>query len=287
MEPHQVGAHSWYVQGMTALGSPENQNFISNAGFVVTDDSVVVIDTLGAPVLAERLVGVIKGITPKPIKTVILTHYHADHVYGLQVFKDLGAHIIAQQLGREYLYSHTAAGRLEASRADLAPWINADTRLVPADEWIDGHEKRTIGGMEFDLEPSGPAHTPEDLAIYVPADKVLYSGDVVFANRVPYVGEADSRSWLEALQRLKKFDAKVIVPGHGDASHDPQKDIETTSRYLTYLRDSMRKAAEDLTPFEDAYKATDWSEFENLPLFKEANHMNAYNTYLLMEDQVK
>ena len=282
----QVGTHTWYVQGLSALGSPQNQNFISNAGFVVTDDSVVVIDALGAPALAERLLALIRGVTDKPVKTLILTHYHADHIYGAQVFHDAGARIYAQKLGREYLFSHTAQGRLEVSREDLAPWINADTRLVEADDWFDGTQTLALGGTEFVLQPAGPAHTVEDVVVWVPSERVLFSGDVVFANRVPYVGEADSRSWLQALERLKAFDAKVIVPGHGDASYDPQKDIEITSKYLQYLRDSMREAAENLTPFDEAYASTDWSAFEQLPLFKEANSMNAYNTYLLMEDQV-
>lgn len=281
----QVGEHTWYVQGQSALGSPQNQNFISNAGFVVTNDSVVVVDALGAPALAERLLELIRGVTDKPVKTLILTHYHADHIYGAQVFRDAGARIVAQKLGREYLFSHTAQGRLEVSREDLAPWINADTRLVEADDWFDGPQTLSIGGMEFVLQPTGPAHTVEDVVVWVPAEQVLFSGDVVFANRVPYVGEADSRSWLQALDRLRAFDARVIVPGHGGVSHDPQKDIEVTSRYLQYLRDSMREAAANLTPFDEAYADTDWSQFENLPLFHEANRMNAYNTYLLMEDQ--
>ncbi|MFA7527814.1 MAG: MBL fold metallo-hydrolase [Ottowia sp.] len=286
MKPIQVAAHTWYVQGQSALGSSRNQNFISNAGFVVTDDSVVVVDALGAPVLAQRLLELIAEITDKPVKTVILTHYHADHIYGAQVFQDAGARIIANELGREYLYSHTAQGRLEASREEMAPWINADTRLVEADEWMNGTRALSLGGMDFVVQSVGPAHTVEDVVVWVPAEKVLFSGDLVFANRVPYVGEADSRSWLQALDGIKTFDAKVIVPGHGDASYEPQKDIEITSRYLQYLRDSMAEAARELIPFDEAYAATDWSEFEGLPLFHEANRMNAYNTYLLMEDQV-
>ncbi len=285
MVPQQMSAHCWYVQGLSALGSPKNQNFISNAGFVVTGDSVVVIDALGSPALAERLLAEIRKITPKPVKTVILTHYHADHVYGLQVFKDQGAHIIAQQLGREYLYAQTAALRLQASRTDLAPWVDDKTHLVPADEWIDGRQERTIGGMSFVLQPVGPAHTPEDLAIYLPADKVLYSGDLVFRSRIPYVGEADSRNWIASLDKLLTFGAEVVIPGHGEASHEARKDMELTRSYLIYLRKTMGQAAQDMVPFDQAYKDTDWTDWEALPLFKAANRMNAYNTYLLMEHE--
>ena len=91
MVPQQVSPSAWFVQGQSALGSAANQNFISNAGFVVTPAGVVVIDALGSPALGERLLAEIRKITDKPVTHVILTHYHADHVYGLQSFKAVGA----------------------------------------------------------------------------------------------------------------------------------------------------------------------------------------------------
>ncbi len=286
MEVQQVAPDVYYVQGMSALGSPANQNFISNAGFVVTGDSVVVIDALGSPALAEELVQKIKAITPKPISTVILTHYHADHIYGLQVFKALGAKIIANALAKEYIYSDTARLRLEASRTELAPWIDDKTHMVNADQWIDGNSvPLTIGGTEFVLQHMGPAHTPEDTAVYLPKTGALFVGDVMFRNRIPFVGQADSRHWIAALDSLLKLPVKVMIPGHGPASENPRADMQLTRDYLQYLRDSMAKAAQNLDPFDDAYKATDWSKFEKYPLFKEANRMNAYNTYLLMEQE--
>ena len=133
MAPRQISPSAWYVEGLSALGSGANQNFISNSGFVITRDGVVVIDALGSPALAGRLLGHIRALTEKPVTHVILTHYHADHIYGLQAFKAAGARILAHQAAREYLNSETAGLRLEASRVDLAPWIDANTRLVPAD----------------------------------------------------------------------------------------------------------------------------------------------------------
>lgn len=283
MVAHRVSASAWYVEGLSALGSSENQNFISNAGFVVTPAGVVVIDALGSPALSKRLVAEIRKITPQPITHVILTHYHADHIYGLQTFKDLGAHIIAHGAAKDYLNSETARLRLQASREELAPWIDAQTRLVSADEWIDGPKDLVVGGMHFQMTPVGPSHTPEDLAIYLPAEKVLFAGDLVFRSRIPFVGQADSHHWILSLDNLLKFDAQVIVPGHGPLSTEAQKDMKLTRDYLVYLRASMGKAARNLEPFEDAYKATDWTQYEHLPLFRAANRMNAYNTYLLME----
>jgi glyoxylase-like metal-dependent hydrolase (beta-lactamase superfamily II) len=283
MAARQLSASAWYVEGLSALGSPANQNFVSNAGFVVTRDGVVVIDALGSPALAQRLLAEIRRHTDKPVTHVILTHYHADHIYGLQSLKAAGATILAHQAAREYLNSETARLRLEASRTDLAPWIDKDTHLVPADEWLAGEREMTIGGVRFQLKPVGPSHTPEDLVVYLPGEKVLFAGDLVFRNRIPYVGQADSRQWIKALDALLAFDAAVILPGHGPVSTEARKDMQTTRDYLVHLRTVMGQAAKNMEPFDDAYKAADWSRFEQLPLFRVANRMNAYNTYLLME----
>ena len=285
MVAQQVSPSAWYVEGVSALGSPDNQNFISNAAFVVTPAGVVVIDALGSPALAERLMAEIRKVTPRPVTHVIVTHYHADHIYGLQAFKAQGARIIAHGAAREYMNSETARLRLQASREELAPWVNDETRLVEADEWLAGDKTLKIGGVEFQIKIVGPSHTPEDLVVYLPGEKVLFAGDLVFRSRIPYVGKADSRHWILALEKLLTFDAGVIVPGHGPLSHEARKDMQLTRDYLVYLRAAMGKAATNLEPFDDAYKNTDWSEFEHLPLFRVANRMNAYNTYLLLEQE--
>jgi glyoxylase-like metal-dependent hydrolase (beta-lactamase superfamily II) len=287
MHAERVSASAWYVQGVSALGSVANQNFISNAAFVVTPAGVVVIDALGSPALAERLIAEVKKITPLPITHVLVTHYHADHIYGLQTFQALGAKIIAHRAAKEYLHSDTARLRMEASRQQLGPWIDAQTRLVDADQWLDTQTTLTVGGVEFQLQPVGPAHTPEDIAVYLPSEKVLFAGDLVFRSRIPYVGQADSRHWITALDSLLAFDARVIVPGHGELSQDARKDMQLTRDYLVFLRSTMGEAAKNLEPFEDAYAATDWTAFEHLPLFRVANRMNAYNTYLLLEQEAK
>jgi glyoxylase-like metal-dependent hydrolase (beta-lactamase superfamily II) len=137
LKPVQVAPHTYFVQGFPAMGSSANQNFISNAGFVVTSKGVVVVDALGSPILAQKLIAEIKKITPQKVVALIVSHYHADHVYGLQEFKSIGAKIYAQGEGRNYISSETAKQRLIASRIDFAPWVNADTKLISADVWID------------------------------------------------------------------------------------------------------------------------------------------------------
>ncbi|HNJ83394.1 MAG TPA: MBL fold metallo-hydrolase, partial [Piscinibacter sp.] len=251
------------------------------------NDGVVVIDALGSPALAEELLAQIRRITPLPVTHVIITHYHADHIYGLQAFKAAGATVIAQRAAGEYLNSETAAQRLKVSREQIFPWIDENTRLVPADRWIDGPTTLTLGGMEFRLQPVGPSHTPEDLVVYVPRLRVLFAGDLVFRGRVPFVGQADSRRWIAALDSLLAYDIAVVVPGHGPASTSARADLQLTRDYLAHLRLTMGEAARNMEPFEEAYARADWSRFDKLPLFQAANRINAYNTYLLMEHEAK
>jgi len=285
--PIQVSPSAWYVQGLSALGSPANQNFISNAGFLVTPNGVVVVDALGSPALAQRLIAAIGKVTAQPITHLIVTHYHADHIYGLQAFKAVGARIIAHRAARAYLTSDTARLRLEASRRELAPFVNAQTRLVQADDWLDADQELSVGGVRILIRHVGPSHTPEDLVVFVPQEKVLFAGDLVFRARIPFVGQADSRQWIKALDGLLAFDAGTIVPGHGPASTAARDDMQLTRDYLVHLRTTMGTAAKNLDPFEEAYAAADWSRFEKLPLFRVANRMNAFNTYLLMEQENK
>lgn len=286
LQATQVGDRVWFVQGVAALGSPANRNFISNAGFIVTDDGVVVVDALGSPALAEELLSEIRRVTSQPVRHVIVTHYHADHIYGLQAFKAAGAAILAHSAGREYLNSDTAQKRLEASRLELGPWVDDKTRLVPADRWLDQDETHLrVGSYDILIRHVGPAHTPEDLVVFVPKLGVLFSGDLFFRGRIPFVGQADSRLWISSLERLIDYKPRVVVPGHGPASTDPMADLVMTRDYLVYLRQTMGEAAHNLEPFEDAYARADWSRYEKMPLFRAANRMNAYNTYLLMEQQ--
>jgi glyoxylase-like metal-dependent hydrolase (beta-lactamase superfamily II) len=250
------------VQGAAALGSAANRNFISNAAFVITTEGVVVVDALGSPALATELLQAIARLTPQPVRHVIVTHYHADHIYGLQVFKAAGATITAHRSAQAYLHSDTAALRLRTSRETLFPWV------------------------QFVLQPAGPAHTVEDLVVVLPQQQLLMAGDLVFRGRIPFVGTADSGRWVQALQSLLALGVHTIVPGHGPVSQDARADLQLTADYLQHLRNTMGEAARTLEPFEDAYAKADWSRFEHLPLFKAANRINAYNTYLHMEQAV-
>jgi glyoxylase-like metal-dependent hydrolase (beta-lactamase superfamily II) len=276
----------YYVQGRTGVASAENEGFNSNAGFVVTDDGVVVIDALGTPALGNALVGAIRAVTSQPVRRVILTHYHADHFYGVIALKDAGADIWAQKAALEYLNGGEAERRREQRAKDLFPWVDDSMPIVRADHWIDEGESFTMGHVTFEIQHMGPAHSPEDVIVVVPSEGVIFSGDILFAGRIPFVGEADSKRWLQRIDKLLALNPKIMITGHGEMSRDPAKDLALTRDYLTYLRATMGNAVEDFVPFEEAYARTDWSRFAKIPAFDAANRTNAYGTYLLMEKEL-
>lgn len=282
----KLAEHSYYIPGLAGAASTRNEGFMSNAGFVVTPAGVVVFDTLGSPSLAQAMVKRIRAVTRQPIKIAIVSHYHADHYYGMQVFQELGAQVWAHENARIANGTEAQKLRFEQRKTILGKWINDKTQRFPEpDKWLSGDTDFELGGVHFNLRYVGPAHSPEDLVMFVQEDGVLYAGDLVFKGRVPFVGDADSRLWLNALDKLIAFQPKHLVPGHGGASDTPVQDLTLTRDYLHYVRAEMGKAVADLVPFEDAYLATDWSRYEHMPAFLEANRRNAYNTYILMEKE--
>lgn len=287
LTPQQISPHIWMFQGAAGMASQANKGFMSNAGFVVTGDGVVVFDALATPALGQAMVDAIHKITREPIRRVIVSHYHADHFYGLQAFKAQGAEVWAHANGKATLASDETRQRLEQRKADLAPWVDANTRLIPADRWLalprGGEERFTMGKLHFRVIDSSGAHSPEDIMLYVEEDKVLFAGDMFATGRIPFVGTADSARWLAALDTMLSTHPAIAIPGHGAASRNPAQDIVFTRDYLRFLRQAMGAAVDAMTPFDEAYAATDWTRFKDVPAFEQANRINAYDTYLRME----
>ena len=280
-----VSAHVSYVVGRAGAASAANQGFMSNAGFVVTPDGVVVFDALGTPALARQLIGRIREQTSLPIRRVVVSHFHPDHFYGLAEFKAVGAEIWAHKAAADYLDGAAAKERLAERRRTLAPWLDDLSGLVRPDRLIDAETSFELGGIRFRLVPAGPAHTPEDLVMLVENEGVLFVGDLIFSGRLPFVGTSDSRAWLAAIDRLLAFRPRTIVAGHGRHAANAEDTLRFTRDYLITLRKSMGEAVANFTPFEEAYATADWSAWSHLPVFAEGNRINAYNTYLLMEQE--
>ena len=283
--PQQVSAHGWIFQGEAGMASAQNKGFMSNAGFVVTRDGVVVYDALGTPALGEAMRVAIRKVTAQPIRRIVVGHYHADHIYGLQALQTAGVPIFAHRHAQAYLQSGQAVERLAQRRTDLFPWVDENTRIVAPDQWLDGDTSFRLGGLTFRMIHAGGAHSPEDLMLFVEEDRLLFAGDLLYAGRLPFVGNADSAGWLRAMESMIALDPRVVVPGHGPASRDVRRDLVLTRDYLVFLRQSMGRAVADLEPFEQVYARTDWSRFHDLPAFAQANRLNAWGTYLRMEQE--
>ena len=281
MDLKKVSEHSYFVEGPP--GTPtDNEGFMSNAGVVVTPDGVVVFDALGTPSLAFKLCSLIKAITSQPIKKVIVSHYHADHIYGLQVLKDMGAEVIAPAGARDYLASDTAKARLQERRESLFPWVDENTHVVEPDVYVEQDTSFTLGGIDFELISLGSTHSQGDLMLRVKPDDVLFSGDLVFEGRIPFVAGSNPDVWMERLTTFNAGSVKYVVPGHGGLSANPVQALQFTRDYLSYLHDTMQQAVENLTPFDEAYSSVEWSGYKELPAFQ-ANRMNAYFVYLKLE----
>jgi glyoxylase-like metal-dependent hydrolase (beta-lactamase superfamily II) len=285
------GAPIYYTLGSPGIPEQKNEGHTSNAGFIVTDDGVVVFDALGTPSLGWNLFAAIKTVTSAPIRYNVVSHYHADHIYGLQAFKDHTASlIVAQERAIAYREDEETSGeradqRLDQRRQALAPWVDAKTRVVPPDITFKDKATLYLGGKSFVLVYAGPAHSASDSMMMVEPDGVLFAGDVVQNSRVPFMNadDVDTANWLRSLGEVEKLEPKFIIPGHGRPSSNAKDAIAFTRDYITYVRAAMGKAVADWVEFDAAYDRTDWSKYKDLPAFADNNRGNAYRIFLEME----
>lgn len=285
------GAPIYYTIGHPGVPDHDNEGDTSNAGFIVTPDGVVVFDALGTPALGWNLLGAIRKVTAAPVRYNVVSHYHADHIYGLQAFKDHTASlVIAQERATEYREDEETSGeraneRLDQRRAALAPWVDQNTRVVPPDITFTQAAALYLGGKRFGLIYAGPAHSASDAMMLVEPDGVLFAGDVVQNGRIPFMNadDVDTANWLRSLDVVAKLDPRFIIPGHGRPSGNAKEAIAFTRDYITYVRAAMGKAAADWADFDTAYAATDWSKYRDIPAFTANNRGNAYRIFLEME----
>ncbi len=295
-ELHQVDdTPVYYVIGKSGVPDAENEGHTSNAGFVVTDSGVVVFDALGTPALGYRLLQRIREVTDLPVERIVISHYHADHIYGLQAFREHAGNppVWAQTQALGYV-GGTAASQGEDARRRLAqrrevlfPWVDENTRIVTPDHTFAEDTGFTVGGVTFVLKHLGPAHAPGDSIMLVQDYNVLFSGDVIYKGRVPFLDspQTDIDHWLEGLDNLVVLQPppEFVIPGHGTPSADVSEAVAATRDYIVYVRDTMRQAVADFMPFDQAYEAADWSVYATMPAFDASNRGNAYRIYLDLE----
>lgn len=287
MRLERVSPRCYFVQGLPGAANSANAGFNSNAGAVATGEGLVVFDTLGTPALARTLREILEKTTGEKTRIVVISHYHADHYYGIQEFSEPGIRIIAHPKAAQVIADPGVQDRLAQRRRDLFPWVDDSTRLILAPEVAQIGPGRDqvirLGSTTLTLIDGLSAHAPDDLMMRVEEEGVLYAGDLFFTGRIPFVGTADPKRWLAALDRMAEKPPRVALPGHGAASYDAAQDIDLTRRYLRHLQTSMAKAVEQLLSFDEAYESTDWSQFSAIPAFQAANRLNAYGVFIRAE----
>ena len=284
------GTDVYYTIGHYAVPDQRNEGHTSNAGFVVTSDGVVVFDALGTPSLGWALLQKIRSLTDRPVRYVVVSHYHADHIYGLQAFRDhTDAIVLAQDRARQYSdpgsNDELAAQRLEQRRTALAPWVNTATRIVEPSRTFDRETGFELGGQRFRIVYAGPAHSSSDAMMLVEPAGVLFAGDIVQAGRVPFMASAsvDTGNWLRGLEEVGAMRPRFVLPGHGPLSTGPDAAIAFTRGYIDHVRTTMARAVADWVDFDMAYDQADWSAYQSMPAFASSNRGNAYRVYLEMQ----
>jgi cyclase len=205
--PHQLKPNVYWLEGGGG-----------NTGVIVGNNGVIIIDAKTTPAQGKMVIDEVAKITPKPVTHVILTHSDGDHVNGLASFPT-GLTIIAQENNKKEQEAALKAGGRGAPPADHLP-----TQLVTKEK-----ETATLDGAKFEFYHWGPAHTSGDLIIYLPAEKIVFTGDIIAANRPdpiihPEKG-GNSEGWVKTVQGIVKLNADQFVPGHGDLQ--TKADIET------------------------------------------------------------
>jgi len=216
----------------------------SNAAVIVNEDDVVVVDSYISPVAAAAMAAELIAITDKPIRYVINTHFHFDHAHGNQVYP-AGVQIIGHEFTYEMLANGESVGR---SYNRFADWIasvpggpEGQDGLVPTAPTMTVSDSMTLhrGDREIRLLFLGRGHTGGDVVVYLPAEKILITGDLLLES-VPFMGDAYPTDWVETLDKLKDLDFEIVMPGHGR----PFSDRGRIDRLQRLLADVWEKAVD-------------------------------------------
>jgi glyoxylase-like metal-dependent hydrolase (beta-lactamase superfamily II) len=286
---YRIAADSYMLFGNIAEVDEKNRGWNGNAGFVVTDEGVFVIDALGTPKLGRRFLATIRSVTDKPVRYLLLTHNHPDHSYGAIAFRrQTDAEVIAHKGTLDYIYSE----QLDSSVAYRRGFIGTDMKnfaAVKPDTLIDdatfSNKRIELGDKTFVVYNSGMHHSHGDLVLQQLPQNILWISDLAFNQRTTYMGDGSSKqaiagqNWL-----LEKFaDATLMVPGHGSAQTAPFSMVSKTRRYMQRLRDEMGEAVEEGIGLQQAVTDSDFPEWHDTRLYELNHRSNANFVYREME----
>ncbi len=250
-------------------------------GFIIHDKGVIVIDPGASYLGAERIHKKIAKISDKPVTHVINTGSEDHRWLGNGYFKKLGATIIASQTAVEDQKARTndLLTRLDFLLKEKGTRF---TEPVYADRAFEDTLSLNIGGQKLQLISVGPAYTPGDILVWLPQEKILFSGDAVCVERLPAVGPmSNTAHWLEVFDTMEKLHPKVIVPGHGSVTTYAQA-VKETKNYLQDLRNGVRKLIDNGGGLESVSKV-DQSKYKNVIGYEMLSGRNAHQVFQELE----
>lgn len=277
----QPVAEGDYVHfGQVAMTSPGNAGDIANLGIIIGRDAVAVVDTGGSVEVGHALLAAIRRLTDKPIRYVINTHEHPDHVFGNAAFAGatfVGHHNLPREMharGTYYLRSYR-----EALGADAI----AEVRIIPPSVTVDDTMELDLGDRKLLLTAwSPPAHTDCDLTVLDESTHVLYAGDLVFLDHIPVI-DGSIVGWLSLMPRLAAVPATIVVPGHGQRTASWPAALGDEKRYLEVVAADARRLIAAGTPLGAAVSRIGQSERTRWRLFDEYNPRNATAAFTELE----
>ncbi len=260
----EIAAGVFVHRGVHELASAGNQGGIANVGFVVGADAVAVIDSGGCARAGERLRRAIRRVTDRPIRYVIASHVHPDHLFGHAAFTpDQPAFVGHARLPAAL--ADRGAYYLDHLRQDLGP-VAEGTRVVSPTLLVADRLELELGARRLVLEAAPTAHTDDDLTVRDVASGTLWLADLVFLERVPVI-DGSLLGWLAVLAALRARTAARVVPGHGPVSAPWPDAARPLERYLSRLRDQTRDVLATGGTLEQAVATVGQAERDQWRLF--------------------
>ena len=281
LKTHKLGEGIYALVGPLTNRTPENLGNNANFGVLIAGDGVVLIDSGGTYKGAKMIHSTIRKLTDKPIKLVINTGGQDHRWMGNDYFRSIGARIIANRKAVEDQKSRTQDQlfRLGSLVGDIGL---EGTTPVHADESFSDTKKLTIGEMEIEVHHAGHAHTPGDSFVWLPQDEIIFSGDIVYMERMLGVGGMSAhKSWIKAFETIASLNPKVIVPGHGSPA-SLSKAKPDSYDYLVFLRRAVLEFMDAGKGIEDVGEI-EQSKFSYLKNYDSLKGRNAQRVFEELE----